>query len=30
MALGVGMVSIVAIAMSTYVLLERKVVKWRS
>lgn len=30
MALGVGMVSIVAIAMSSYVLLERKVVKWRS
>ncbi|NCV44443.1 MAG: ABC transporter permease subunit [Actinobacteria bacterium] len=30
MALGVGMVSIVAVAMTTYVLLERRVVKWRN
>jgi putative spermidine/putrescine transport system permease protein len=30
MALGVGMISIVAIAMSIYVILERRVVKWRS
>lgn len=30
MALGVGMISIVAIAMSIYVILEGRVVKWRS
>lgn len=30
MALGVGMISIVAVAMTTYVLLERRVVKWRN
>lgn len=30
MALGVGMVSIVAVAMTTYVLLERRVVKWKN
>jgi len=30
MALGVGMVSIVAIAMASYVALERRVVKWRT
>ncbi|NCW93822.1 MAG: ABC transporter permease subunit [Actinobacteria bacterium] len=30
MALGVGMVSIVAVAMTTYILLERRVVKWKN
>jgi hypothetical protein len=30
MALGVCMVAIVAIAMSIYISLERKVAKWRS
>jgi putative spermidine/putrescine transport system permease protein len=30
MALGVGMISIVGIAMTIYIVLERRVVKWRN